>query len=167
MELSMPTLKSRLCAALLFTLVPAGLGAVATPVLAGVPGSTGAVNVDAQGLGLRGYDPVAYFDSGKPTRGSEAISASFGGARYLFASEAHRKTFLASPETYVPAFGGFCTVGASFGSKVDADPETGKVVDGKLYVNFSDRAQGVFDKDPDGVIGRAHENWATVKDKAF
>lgn len=163
----MVSLKSRVCAAFLFALAPVAAGLAASPAVAGVPGSTSAINVDEKGLGLRGYDPVAYFDTGKPTRGVETISASFGGATYLFASEAHRRTFLASPASYVPAFGGFCATGASFGHKVDADPETGKVVDGKLYVNFNDKAQARFDQDPAGTIARAGENWPTVKDQAF
>jgi hypothetical protein len=136
-----------------------------TPALAGVPGSTSSINLDAHGLALGGYDPVAYFDTGKPTRGVDTISASYGGARYLFASETHRKTFLGDPKKYVPEFGGFCAVGTSFGEKVDIDPETGKVVDGKLYVNSGSKAQGIFDKDTSGTITRADQNWPAVKDK--
>jgi YHS domain-containing protein len=136
-----------------------------TPAFAGVPGSTSSINVDAQGLALDGYDPVAYFDSGKPTHGMNTLSASYAGARYLFASEAHRKAFLLDPKKYVPEFGGFCAVGTSFGEKVDVDPETGKVVEGKLYLNNSPKAQAIFDKDTPGTITRAQHNWPAVKDK--
>ncbi len=140
-------------------------GPFATPALAGVPGSTSAINVDAHGLALGGYDPVAYFDNGEPTPGLDTISASYEGARYLFANEGHRKTFLSNPKNYVPEFGGFCAVGTSFGEKVDIDPETGQVVKGKLYVNSGSKAQGIFDKDTSGTITRAEGNWSTVKDK--
>jgi YHS domain-containing protein len=136
-----------------------------TSAIAGVPGSTSSINVDEQGLALAGYDPVAYFDTGKPTHGAGTITASYGGARYLFASEAHRQSFLADPKKYLPEFGGFCTVGTSFGEKVDIDPETGKVVNGKLYVNSNPKAQAVFDQDRAGTIQRAEHNWPTVKDK--
>lgn len=132
---------------------------------AGVPGSTSAINVDAQGVALGGYDPVAYFDTGRPAHGVETISASYGGARYLFASDAHRQTFLSDPKKYVPEFGGFCAVGTSFGEKVDVDPQTGKVVRGKLYLNNNPKAQAIFDKDTPGTISRAEQNWPTVKDK--
>jgi hypothetical protein len=136
-----------------------------TPALAGVPGSTSSINMDAHGLALGGYDPVAYFDTGKPTHGMDTVSASYGGARYLFASEAHRKTFLGDPKKYLPEFGGFCAVGTSFSEKVDIDPETGKVVNGKLYVNSNAKAQGIFDSDTSGTITRAEHNWPAVKDK--
>ncbi|MEK7454900.1 MULTISPECIES: YHS domain-containing (seleno)protein [Sphingomonadaceae] len=135
-------------------------------VHATVPGSTSAVNTDENGLAMRGYDPVAYFDTGKPTKGLTSLEASFDGARYLFASEEHRKQFMADPAKYVPQFGGFCAIGTSFGEKVDADPETGRVVDGKLYVNFNEKAQALFNKDVPGTIQRAEQNWPAVKDKA-
>ena len=96
--------------------------------LAGVPGSTSALNLDEKGIALQGYDPVAYFEGGKALRGRAAISATYGGARYLFATAAHRKTFLEEPEKFVPEFGGYCVVGAAYGEKVDVDPTTGKVV---------------------------------------
>ena len=139
----------------------------AEPLLAGVPGSTSPINVDAQGLALRGYDPVAYFVDGKPTRGAESLSASFGGAKYLFASESHRRLFLQNPSRYIPEYGGFCAVGTSFGEKVDVDPETGKIVNGKLYVNNGPKAQRIFDHDTRNTISRANRNWPTVKDKAL
>ena len=140
---------------------------LASPLHAGVPGSTSPINVDAQGLALRGYDPVAYFEDRKPTRGLENLSASYGGARYLFASESHRKLFLKNPKKYVPEYGGFCAVGTSFGEKVDVDPETGKIVSGKLYLNNGPKALEVFDRDTQNTISRANQRWPTVKDKAL
>jgi YHS domain-containing protein len=140
---------------------------LSAPLRAGVPGSTSPINVDAQGLALRGFDPVAYFGGGKPTRGMEKLSASYGGARYLFVSESHRKRFLRNPKKYLPAYGGFCAVGTSFGEKVDVDPETGKIVDGKLYLNNGPKAQEIFDHDTPNTISRANENWPTVKDKVL
>jgi hypothetical protein len=140
---------------------------ISAPALAGVPGSTSEINTDERGLALRGYDPVAYFDSGKPARGLETLSASFGGARYLFASAAHRQQFLADPKKYVPEFGGFCAVGTAFGEKVDTDPETGEVVDGKLYLNNGPKALQLFHQDRAGTIAKAEGNWPTVKGKAF
>jgi YHS domain-containing protein len=140
---------------------------LASPLHAGVPGSTSPINVDAQGLALRGYDPVAYFEGGKPNRGTEKLSASYGGARYLFASESHRKLFLQNPKKYIAEYGGFCAVGTSFGEKVDVDPETGKIVNGKLYLNNSPKVQEIFDHDTPNTISRANQNWPTVKDKAL
>jgi len=154
-----------LASALLLVATPSGFAFAAAQ--AGVPGSTAEVNVDAHGIGLGGYDPVAYFDTGKPTHGMPTLSISYGGATYLFANAAHRAAFLKDPAKYVPEFGGYCVVGASFGKKVDVDPETGKVVNGKLYLNNSQRALDIFDKDQAGTIDRAQTNWPEVKDAAL
>jgi YHS domain-containing protein len=137
------------------------------PLFAGVLGSKSPINLDASGLALRGYDPVAYFETGKPTHGMAAIKASYGGARYLFATKAHRRSFLSNPNKYLPQFGGFCAVGTSFGEKVDVDPETGKIVNGKLYLNNGPKAQEIFASDPVDTISRAEHNWPTVRDKAL
>jgi YHS domain-containing protein len=137
------------------------------PLYAGVLGSTSPINLDASGLALRGYDPVAYFETGKPTRGMAEITASYGGARYLFATKARRKSFLNNPTKYLPQFGGFCAVGTSFGEKVDVDPETGKIVNGKLYLNNGPKAQEIFDNDRGNTISRAEHNWPIVKDKVL
>lgn len=159
------TTHTPLLAAMMFA--TAQLGLIAPAAQAGVPGSTAEVNVDAQGVGLGGYDPVAYFDTGKPTHGTPTFAANYGGATYLFASAAHRAAFQADPAHYLPEFGGYCVVGASFGKKVDIDPETGKVVNGKLYLNNSQRALDIFNKDQTGTIGRAETNWPEVKDAAL
>jgi YHS domain-containing protein len=143
---------------------PIGLVA-GNEALAGIPGSTSPINLDEHGLALGGYDPVAYFEGGKPTKGTPTISASYEGARYLFATPAHRQAFLRDPKKYVPEFGGYCVVGAAYGEKVDVDPETGKVVNGKLYLNNSQKALEIFDKDQPGTITKAQANWPSVKDK--
>jgi YHS domain-containing protein len=140
---------------------------LAGPLHAGVPGSTSPINVDAQGLALSGYDPIAYFEDGKPIRGAENLSASYGGARYLFASQSHRRLFLENPGKYIPEYGGFCAVGTSFGEKVDVDPKTGKIVNGKLYLNNGPKAQEIFDRDTPNTISRANQNWPAVRDKAL
>lgn len=150
-------------AALLLAALPSGF--IFAGAAAAVPGSTSTVNVDVHGVGLGGFDPVAYFDTGKPTRGMPALQTSYGGATYYFASGPHRDAFLRDPAKYVPEFGGYCVVGASFGEKVDTDPETGKVVNGKLYLNNSQRALQIFDKDQAGTIAKADANWPAIKDK--
>jgi hypothetical protein len=155
-----------LLAALMVTAAQTALWAI-MPAKAGVPGSRSQINLDAHSVALGGYDPVAYFDGGKPIHGIPTIFASYGGARYLFATAAHRNAFLANPKKYVPEFGGFCAVGTSFGEKVDVDPETGEVVNGKLYLNHNQRALDIFNKDPSGTITKAESKWPTVKHKAL
>lgn len=134
------------------------------PVAAGaiVPGSTAAVNTDADHLAMHGYDAVAYFTNGQPTVGDPRYSTTFAGARYLFASESNLKTFVAAPAAYAPQFGGFCALGASYGEKVDADPAAWQIVGGKLYLNNSPRVLKRWQEDVAGNIQRATERWPEI-----
>ena len=50
--------------------------------------------------------------------------------------------FLRAPKKYIPQFGGFCVVGTAEGEKVDVDPETGEVVNGRLYLNYNAQVLG-------------------------
>ncbi|MGE5721525.1 MAG: YHS domain-containing (seleno)protein [Sphingomonadales bacterium] len=155
----------------LSTIAAAGLALAATtlsisPAVAVVPDSTSAINTDEQALALHGYDPVAYFTTGVPTRGDPKFAATHDGARYVFASEANLAAFKARPAAYLPQFGGFCAMGTSFGKKVDGDPTVWKIVDGKLYLNFNKDVGALWQTDIAGNIGRAEAAWPAIKDKA-
>jgi YHS domain-containing protein len=90
-----------------------------------------------RGLALEGYDPVSYFDN-KPKEGRREFSATVKGVTYQFFSAANLARFNSSPEKYEPAFGGWCAyaMGES-GDKVKVDPETFKVLGGKLYLFYN------------------------------
>ncbi len=116
--------------------------------------------------GLSGYDPVAYFTDGKPMKGSGYHVAEFDGVTYAFSSKEHKEMFSASPEKYLPMYGGYCAYGVAVGKKFVTDPEVWKVVDGKLYLNLDDGIQGKWNKDIPGYIKTADENWSEIKGKS-
>jgi YHS domain-containing protein len=60
------------------------------------------LNVDRNGVILKGYDPVAYFTRHQAVKGNPAIQTRFGGAIYYFASVANKVAFSRSPSKYVP-----------------------------------------------------------------
>jgi YHS domain-containing protein len=127
--------------------------------------SNSSVNVDASGLALRGYDPVAYVTASRAIPGQSQFTASFGGANYRFVSAANRDTFVANPAQYVPAFGGFCAMGVALEKKLDVDPQSWRVVDGKLYLNVNKDVQKRWLDDVPGNIANAEKNWPRLKDK--
>lgn len=88
-------------------------------------------------VALDGYDPVSYF-SGTATEGDEAFSYTYKGVTYYFVNAANLARFKASPDRYEPAYGGWCAyaMGAN-GEKVKVDPETFKIVNGKLYLFYN------------------------------
>jgi YHS domain-containing protein len=51
----------------------------------------------AGGIGLKGYDPVAYFTDGQPTKGVEQYSLQWKGITYRFASADNLQNFKTDP----------------------------------------------------------------------
>lgn len=153
------------------TLAAAFAGAVA--VLTTVPRlargfdetSPSDINVDAQGLALRGYDPVSYQTSSMPLRGSPQFSVTHQGATYHFLSAENRDVFRADPGRYVPAYGGFCAMGVAMGRKFNGDPLVYRVVDRRLYVKVHADAQRMWLEDVPGHIRQAEANWPKIRNK--
>lgn len=124
------------------------------------------VNATPTGLALQGYDPVAYFTDGEPTKGDWNISSEYNGATYRFATEAHKATFEADPEAYAPAYGGYCAFGTAMGFKFDGDPTLWKIVDDTLYLNLSPAVQERWSEDIPNLIEAADTNWTDIVDKS-
>jgi len=114
------------------------------------------------GIAVAGYDPVAYFTQNMPVMGKASISLNHGGAQWHFSSAANRDAFKADPEKYVPQFGGYCAYAVSQGYTAKGEPEVWKIVDGKLYLNFSRGVQKTWQRDIPGYIMSAKANWPSV-----
>src|SRR4051812_23157954 len=86
------------------------VGSVAGSIgaLAQVRAAAQTMSVPTERVGLKGYDPVAYFTLSTPTPGIAEYAYTFEGVRYLFANARHRDLFKASPDKYAPQFGGSC-----------------------------------------------------------
>src|SRR5271154_6141028 len=59
------------------------------------------------GLAIGGYDPVAFFTDGKPVAGNADLELRYGGTIWRFANVGNRAAFAASPDVYMPQYGGF------------------------------------------------------------
>ena len=118
------------------------------------------VNVDSQGIILKGYDVVAYFKQGKPVKGNPALQSTYQGATYLFASPADKADFDKDPEKYAPRYGAFCSYGVANGVLADTDTaEAFAVYKGKLYLCGNEGVLRAFKKDIDSNIEKAEANW--------
>jgi YHS domain-containing protein len=135
---------------------------LASPVLAQ---SSAALNLDREGVAIKGHDPVAYFTMNKPVQGSPSFTAKHDGATYWFANAQHQQVFTAQPAKYVPQYGGYCAFGVAKGAKPDIDPTAFSVVDGKLYLNLNPDVQSRWLKDVPGYIKTADENWKSLATK--
>ncbi len=123
------------------------------------------INASSTGLAMQGYDPVAYFTEGEPTKGNWKITTIHDDAMYRFASEENKAAFEANPAAYLPAYGGYCAFGAAMGFKFDGDPNYWRIVDNKLYLNISKDIQERWEGDIPGFIEQASAKWEDIADK--
>lgn len=94
-------------------------------------------NLD-NGVAIRGYDPVSYFTLNKGVKGKKEFSISYLDVKYYFTTQADRDAFQANPPKYEPQYGGWCAYAmGKEGSKVEVDPETFKIINGKLFLFYN------------------------------
>lgn len=67
----------------------------------------GRINTTSTGVAIDGYDPVAYFTQGAAVPGDAEYAYRWDDAIWHFSSADHRDHFIADPESYAPAFGGY------------------------------------------------------------
>ena len=137
--------------------------AIAGSAAAGTDSPVPAVNAD-QGIGLKGYDPVAYF---APTKGCEQYSFAWKGVTYRFASAGNLDKFKADPEKYLPQYGGYCAYAMSLDRIADIDPSRWTIVNGKLYLNNGFVAEKLWSLNKNGNIVSADRNWPQYPKKAI
>jgi len=90
------------------------------------------------GIAIKGYDPVAYFTQNKAVKGKKELAISHQGVLYYFSSVENKEAFRAAPFKYEPEYGGWCAYAmGNSGDKVSIDPETFKLVNGKLYLFYN------------------------------
>lgn len=120
------------------SLVPSALALALTITATGAAAAHAQpVNTNGTEHAIGGYDPVAYFTDHRAVRGSGEHAFDWHGARWLFASDEHRRLFAAAPARYAPAYGGFCAYAASQGRLVRIDPSAWSVEGGRLFLNYS------------------------------
>ena len=116
----------------------------------------------SRGKAIRGYDPVAYFTAGEPQEGLLRFTHRWKDALWYFVSAESRETFTGDPERYAPRYGGYCAWAVSQGYTATTDPEAWKIVDGKLYMNYSKSVQRRWEQDIPGNIAKADKNWPII-----
>jgi YHS domain-containing protein len=119
-----------------------------------------------EGVGVKGYDPVAYFTLGRPSPGVDQYSYQLKGVTYRFASAEDRDNFKADPEKYLPQYGGYCAYAMSINRIADIDPSRWAIVNNKLYLNNNYLSFHLWSLDESGNIASADRNWPQYPKKA-
>lgn len=117
-------------------------------------------------VAIKGYDPVAYFTNNKAVKGSKQFSSTVEGVTYFFSSATNKEMFSKSPKSYEPQYGGWCAyaMGAT-NEKVEVDPETFKILDGKLFLfyhSWVNNTLNKWNKDEKNLHTKADLNWKNI-----
>lgn len=124
-------------------------------------------NTKKSKLAIKGYDPVSYFTEGKATKGNPKIAHTYSGIVYRFKNAANRNAFKQNPAKYEPMYGGWCAYafGLDKPSKVDINPRTFKIIQGKLYLFYNKLGTNtlkLWNKDEAQLKTKADKNWQRI-----
>ena len=117
------------------------------------------VSTDREGLAIQGYDPVAYFTKGVPTKGDARFQTVHFGGIYRFSSAENKEMFDGNPGKYAPAFGGYCGYAASINRLSPISPEWFQVIEGRLILQHNKKAFDLWNKDLEGNLVKADGYW--------
>ena len=117
-------------------------------------------------VAIQGYDPVAYFTLKKAVKGKSSFTATYEGVTYNFSSQANKDLFLKNPSSYEPQYGGWCAFAmGDYGEKVEINPETFKIIDGKLYLFYNayfNNTLKSWNKNETNLKKKADANWKKI-----
>lgn len=133
----------------------------------------GPIHVDSTRFAVGGYDVVAYHGlpqggsrPARPVPGSLRIIEVWQGASFAFASEENRQRFRADPARFSPQFDGHCAWAAGQGYKAPGSPAVWRLVDGRLYLNYSHEIRRRWEKGTAGQIASANAHWRKLGSEA-
>ncbi len=134
------------------------------PSFAQIAIRTKSFNLD-KNVAIQGYDPVAYFAIGKAIKGNTDILAIVEGVTYNFSNPSNKILFLKDFKKYEPQYGGWCAYAMGYsGEKVEIDPNTFKILNGKLYLfyhSWTNNTLNKWNKDEFNLKSKANKNWGT------
>lgn len=127
---------------------------------------TNGYNIPSTGIALEGYCPVCYIAANKAAKGSPEFSHEHNGVTYWFVSEEVKQTFVANPEMYLPAYGGWCATGVALGQRFPVDPTNFKVVNGRIMLflkNANIDGVEIWNRNEAENLRNADANWTKLK----
>jgi len=127
-------------------------------------------NLGKHELALEGFDPVAYFPEGggEALKGLAENELVYEGVRYYFASEKNLELFKKHPARFEPHYGGWCAYAMADGKKVEIDPKSFHVEDGKLFVfykSFINDTRKKWLRNPVELERKADKAWGAILHK--
>jgi hypothetical protein len=148
----------------------------AAPVLAlvlvltlGAPARLGAQTTERividrhTGLAIHGFDPVGYFTDAQPILGRPELELRFAGVVWRFRNAGNRAAFAASPDVYMPRFGGYDPVAVARGLATPGHPQLWTIAGARLYLFQSAESRDGLVNDQQRAIAAAVAKWPGVE----
>ena len=116
-----------------------------------------------------GYDVTEYFNN-KAVKGDSKFVVMHDNVKYKFASKENQEKFKKNPDKFIPQYGGYCAYAVAVNSeKVDINPRTFEIRDGKLYLFYNSWGINTLEKwieeDAVQLQAKADANWQKIKIK--
>ncbi len=122
-------------------------------------------NINKNKIAVQGYDLLSYFQ-GIPVKGKAELNYTYNGAVYYFKNDKNKNDFINFPERYIPQYGGWCAYAmGDSGEEVEINPETFKIIQGKLYLFYNKYFTNTLDdwnKNEVLLMIKANENWNKI-----
>ena len=101
-----------------------------------------------------------FFTENKPVKGDKTYKVEYMGVEWYFSSAKNKSLFEESPDKYRPQYGGYCAWAvAANNAKAPGNVDFWRIVDDKLYLNYSKDVQEKWLQDIPGFIEKANKNW--------
>lgn len=114
------------------------------------------------GVALDGYDLVSYHKEG-PVKGLAKHSVTFKETAYWFSNADNASEFEEDPQRYLPEYGGWCAYAMGLnGELVEVDPNSFKIIDGRLYLFYNSVLNNTLKKwnrNESELLPEANKNW--------
>ena len=110
-------------------------------------------------LMLFGADVVEYFTAGRYVQGLPEYRSEYETVDFYFSSTANKQLFDASPESYLPQYGGYCANGIAFGIPWGGNAQDFIVHEGKLYIFGGELSRKAFLLDLDKNLKLSDMYW--------
>jgi YHS domain-containing protein len=116
-----------------------------------------------KGVAIKGYDPIAFFNTNKATQANGSITHEYNGVKYFFTSTKNLDQFKSTPSKFEPQYGGWCAFHMSVnGARVEANPQHFTTHNGKLY--FFASADDKYKWEEKSMETEGNMNWNSIMD---